>query len=134
MPINFNDVYEQRKKLEENVFQPKEAYNRLLISRGYYASFTHVCDLIKDKKNGTNVIFRDSKGDKYGSHQRYYESLIQSGDKTLASIGTKLRNYHKKRKIADYELKEYVKDLDVKIADQYLEECRALINLFLENK
>ena len=47
MPVTIESIYTQKHEIEQNKFFPKEAHNRLLISRGYYASFLYACELFK---------------------------------------------------------------------------------------
>lgn len=133
MPVSIDNIYEQKAQIEANKFHPKEAYNRLVISRGYYASFSHVCELINNKKNGINLIKKDVFGSDYGTHQCYYESLIACNYEELVEVGNKLKKYHSLRKKADYKLKLSVTDFDVKVANQHLKECKELIDFFIAN-
>ena len=134
MPVSVDDIYEQRNQIEYNKFQPKEAYNRLLISRGYYASFSYACEIINNKKNGILLVLKNDFDKPYSSHERYYESLIQCNYQVLVEVGNKLKSYHKLRKDADYKLKKHVTDLNLKTANQYLEECRELMDSFVKSK
>lgn len=133
MPVSIDDIYEQKRQIDVNSFKPKEAYNRLLISRGYYASFSYACEIIDNKKNGINLIRKD-KYKSYGSHECYYESLMQCDDDKLIDVGTKLKKYHYLRKKADYKLKKHVTDADLDLANQYLEECKELMDSFVQSK
>lgn len=133
MPVSIDDIYEQKNQIEANSFKPKEAYNRLLISRGYYASFSYACDIVNNKKNGINLIKKD-KYKSYGSHECYYESLIQCNDGKLTEVGAKLKKYHSLRKKADYKLQKHVTDADLDLANQYLEECKELMDCFVKDK
>ena len=133
MSVSIENVYEQRTQIELNKFQPKEAYNRLIISRGYYASFSHACELVNNKKSDVFLLSKDNFNNSYGSHERYYESLIQCSNDSLVEVGNKLKSYHYLRKKADYKLKKHVTDLDVKVANQYLEECKKLMNIFINS-
>lgn len=132
MSVSIEDMYEQKRQIEANKFLPKEAYNRLVISRGYYASFSHACELIKN--NNILLIKKDPFGAPYGPHERYYQSLIACNHKELIEVGNKLKNYHTLRKKADYRLNQHVTDLDVKIGNQYLEECKQLMDAFVQSK
>ncbi|OLF37195.1 hypothetical protein BTW00_03600 [Psychrobacter sp. C 20.9] len=133
MPVSIDDIYEQKTQIEANSFKPKEAYNRLLISRGYYASFSYACEIVNNKKHGINLIKKD-KYRSYGSHECYYESLMQCNDDRLTEVGTKLKKYHSLRKKADYKLKKHVTDADLDLANQYLEECKELMDVFVNGK
>lgn len=134
MPVSIDDMYEQKLQIEANRFQPKEAYNRLVISRGYYASFSYACELVENKKNNIRLIKKDASDNNYGTHQCYFESLIACDYEELVEVGNKLISYHKLRKKSDYQLKKHVTDLDVKVANQYLEECKVLMDSFMKNK
>ncbi|CAM3424427.1 hypothetical protein GCM10016272_02410 [Psychrobacter glaciei] len=133
MPVSIDDIYKQKSQIEANSFIPKEAYNRLLISRGYYASFSYACEIVDNKKNGINLIRKD-KYKSYGSHECYYESLMQCNYDKLTEVGAKLKRYHHLRKIADYKLKKHVTDADLDRANQYLEECKELMDSFVQSK
>ena len=134
MAVSIDDIYIQKTQIEANKFQPKEAYNRLVISRGYYASYSHACALINDKRNGIQLIKTKDSDRSYGSHELSYESLKQCEDMRLVEIGNKLKKYHYLRKVSDYKLKKYISDLDRKQANQYLEECRELMESFVNDK
>lgn len=133
MPVSIDDIYKQKSQIEANSFKPKEAYNRLLISRGYYASFSYACEIIDNKNNGIN-LFKKDKYRSYGSHECYYESLMQCDDVKLIDVGIKLKKYHYLRKKADYKLKTHVTDADLDLANQYLEECKELMDSFVKSK
>lgn len=132
MPVSIDDMYEQKLQIEANKFQPKEAYNRLVISRGYYASFSHACELIKN--NNIPLIKKNASNEGYGTHQCYHESLIACSYEELVEVGNKLKSYHTLRKKADYKLKQHVTDFDVKVANQHLNECRDLMDSFVNNQ
>lgn len=134
MPINIEDVYQQKQEIQSHKFTPEEAYNRLLISRGYYASFLYACSLF-DKHNSYKLakIDKDCNGRTYGSHELYYESLMQSGVANLEYIGKTLKKYHKLRKDADYKLDKHIKQYDLLLAEQHFKECKERIDFFIKN-
>lgn len=130
MASSINDIYQQKEQIELNEFQPKEAYNRLVISRGYYASFSHTCNFVHDNKKKITLLKKDKNGKFYGSHGCYYESLILCNNTSLIELGQKLKKYHILRKKSDYKLKLNVTDLDVIYANEYLHDCKNIIDNF----
>ena len=129
MPISIQDIYLQKQAVEGLSFVPKEAYNRLLISRGYYASFLFACELFKPNTNHNLVLFN---GD-YGSHQKIYESLIRSNIPNLKYVGKILKKYHTLRKNADYKLNLHINEIKVMEANSHFKECKERIEFFLKN-
>lgn len=129
MPVSIQDVYLQKEAVEQLSFVPKEAYNRLLISRGYYASFLFASELFKSNAGHKLVLFNDD----YGSHQKIYESLIRSNVANLKYVGKILKKYHTLRKDSDYKLYMHINDFKVMQANIYFQECKERIEFFLEN-
>lgn len=129
MPVSIQDVYLQKEAVEQLSFVPKEAYNRLLISRGYYASFLFACELFKSNASHKLVLFDDG----YGSHQKIYESLIRSNVPNLKYIGKTLKKYHTLRKYSDYKLHMHINDFKLMQADMHFKECKERIEFFLKN-
>ena len=129
MPVSIQDIYLQKEAVEQLNFVPKEAYNRLLISRGYYASFLFACELFKANASHTLVLSNNN----YGSHQKIYESLIESNIPNLMYVGKILKKYHRLRKDSDYKLFMHITDFKVIQADKYFEECKERIEFFLKN-
>lgn len=134
MPITVQDIYKQKLEIASHPFQPKEAYNRLLISRGYYASFLYARSLFdRNSTNQINLITHKPNGEPYSSHEKYYESLIRSGNENLMRIGKELKKYHVLRKQSDYKLTHHIRDYELMYAEQYFNECKARISFFLKN-
>lgn len=134
MPITIEDIYTQKNEIEQSKFVPKEAYNRLLISRGYYASFLYACELFKSNAEYKLTLYSKSlEGRDYGSHQKIYESLIRSGIANLMYIGKSLKTYHKLRKDSDYKLHLYIKEYDALLAEQHFQDCKERIEFFMKN-
>ncbi len=128
MPVKIEDIYLQKAEIEKNSFLPQEAHSRLLISRGYYASFLYACELFKGVHNLTVC---DNK--EYGSHQKIYESLINSNVSNLKYIGKTLKKYHKLRKDSDYKLHMHIRGYELMLAEQHFKECKERIDFFIEN-
>lgn len=134
MPVTIEDIYVQKNEIEQSKFVPKEAHNRLLISRGYYASFLYACELFKSNAKYKLTLYSKSlEGKDYGSHQKIYESLIRSGITNLMYIGKSLKTYHKLRKDSDYKLHLYIKEYDVLLAEQHFQDCKERIEFFIKN-
>ena len=134
MPVAIEDIYIQKQEIENNNFIPKEAHNRLLISRGYYASFLYARGLFKgDAKYKLTMYSTSIEGKDYGSHQKIYESLIRSGSANLMYIGKSLKSYHKLRKDSDYHLHLHIRGYELMLAEQHFKECKERIDFFIEN-
>ncbi len=134
MPVNIEDIYIQKYEIEQNKFTPKEAHSRLLISRGYYASFLYACELFKDDAKYKLNLYSESLNEKrYGSHEKIYESLIRSEVSNLKYVGKILKKYHRLRKDSDYKMHLYIKDYDAISAEQHFQECKERIDFFIEN-
>lgn len=134
MPVTIEDIYTQKYEIEQNKFTPKEAYNRLLISRGYYASFLYARELFNGGPKYKLTLYSeclDNKG--YGSHEKIYESLIRSEATNLKYVGKILKKYHKLRKISDYKMYLHIKDYDAISAEQHFQDCKERIDFFIKN-
>lgn len=132
MPVTIEDVYTQKYEIEQNKFTPKEAHNRLLISRGYYASFLYARELFKGKYKLT--LYSKALDNKdYGSHEKIYESLIRSEVASLKYVGKILKKYHQLRKTSDYKMHLHIKDYDVLSAEQHFQDCKERIEFFMKN-
>lgn len=129
MPVSIQDIYLQKQEVEQLNFVPKEAYNRLLISRGYYASFLFASELFKPNASSKLILLNGN----YGSHQIIYESLICSSIPNLKYVGKILKKYHTLRKESDYKLYMYINDFKVMQAEQHFKECRERIDFFIAN-
>lgn len=134
MPVTIKDIYTQKQEIEQNRFIPKEAHNRLLISRGYYASFLYACELFSVGAQYKLELYSKSlEGKCYGSHQKIYESLIRSGVANLMYIGKSLKAYHRLRKYSDYKLNMHIRDYELMLAEQYYQDCKERIDFFIAN-
>ncbi|WP_201546119.1 hypothetical protein [Psychrobacter sp. H7-1] len=135
MSITYHDCYQQKQEIEKNSFSPKEAYIRVLISRGYYAAYSHSQELFKpNAPYKISIVRANPITDKpYGSHEKFYESLMADKDVNLNNIGKLLQKYHRLRKKSDYKLNQHINDLDKKNAEKYLDECKKRIDFFLVN-
>lgn len=132
MSISIEDAYKQRSELDNLSFEPIEALERLKISRGYYATFLSARAIIE--KHKIPMVVRKSNGDKYGSHEKIYESLVlYTISPNLVEVGLQLRNYHKLRKKADYDIHKNITEYDVDLARSYFEACRKRIEFFEKN-
>lgn len=134
MPVTIEDIYTQKHEIEQNKFSPKEAHNRLLISRGYYASFLYACELFNSDAKYNLTLYSESLDNKgYGSHEKIYESLIRSEVTNLKYVGKILKKYHKLRKISDYKMHLHIKDYDAISAEQHFQDCKERIDFFIAN-
>lgn len=134
MPVTIEDMYTQKYEIEQNKFTPKEAHNRLLISRGYYASFLYACELFNGNAKYKLTLYSECLDDKgYGSHEKIYESLIRSEIANLKYVGKILKKYHKLRKISDYKMRLHIKDYDAISAEQHFQDCKERIDFFIAN-
>ncbi len=134
MPVTIEDIYTQKYEIEQNKFTPKEAHNRLLISRGYYASFLYACELFNGNAKYKLTLYSESLDNKgYGSHEKIYESLIRSEVTNLKYVGKILKKYHKLRKISDYKMLLHIKDYDAISAEQHFQDCKERIEFFIKN-
>lgn len=134
MPVKIEDIYTQKHEIEKNRFIPKEAYNRLVISRGYYASFLYACKLFgRDASYKIDLHEKCLDNKYYGSHEKVYESLIRSEVSNLKYIGKTLKKYHRLRKNSDYKLYLHIQGNDALIAEQHFKECKERIDFFIEN-
>lgn len=134
MPVRIKDIYTQKYEIENNKFIPKEAHDRLLISRGYYASFLYACELFNANAKYKLILYYKSLDDKnYGSHEKIYESLIRSEVTNLKYVGKTLKKYHRLRKQSDYKLHLHIKDYDAVMAEQHFKECKERIDFFIDN-
>lgn len=133
MPVTIEDIYTQKYEIEQNKFIPKEAHNRLLISRGYYASFLYACELFNGGAKYKLTLYSESLDNKdYGSHEKIYESMIRSEFTNLKYVGKVLKKYHKLRKISDYKMHLHIKDYDVISAEQHFQDCKERIDFFIK--
>lgn len=134
MPVKIEDIYKQKYEIENNKFIPNEAHNRLLISRGYYASFLYACELFSRNASYKLDLYEKCLDNKYyGSHEKIYESLIRSKVPNLKYIGKTLKKYHRLRKNSDYKLHLHIQGNDALIAEQHFQECKERIAFFIEN-
>lgn len=134
MPVNIEDIYTQKYEIEQNNFAPKEAHNRLLISRGYYATFLYACELFKGNGRYKLTLYSESlEGRNYGSHEKIYESLMRSGITNLMYIGKSLQAYHKLRKDSDYKLHMHIRGYELMLAEQHFQDCKKRIDFFIAN-
>ncbi|MFK3867621.1 hypothetical protein ACI2IV_03960 [Psychrobacter faecalis] len=134
MPVTIEDIYTQKYEIEKNKFSPKEAHNRLLISRGYYASFLYACELFNGEAKYKLTLYPKSLDhNSYGSHEKIYESLIRSDVKNLKYVGKILKKYHKLRKNSDYKMYLHIKDYDAISAEQHFQDCKERIDFFIAN-
>lgn len=134
MPVTIEDMYTQKYEIEQNKFTPKEAHNRLLISRGYYASFLYARKLFDGNAKYKLSLYSESLDDRsYGSHEEIYESLIRSEVDNLKYVGKVLKKYHKLRKNSDYKMHLYIKDYDAISAEQHFQDCKERIDFFIAN-
>ena len=134
MTISNNDVYKQKIEIEKLLFEPIEAVKRLVISRGYYATFLYARLIVKNEEFNIPLITKDPKGYNLGSHASIYESMIAQKDFiNLSDIGLKLKNYHGLRKISDYELSYSLTKYDETLAEKYFSECKEQMDFFLKN-
>lgn len=134
MPVTIKDIYIQKKEIEKNNFIPKEAHNRLLISRGYYASFLYATELFKgNSKYKLDLYSKSLDGNNYGSHEKVYESLMRSKVANLMHIGKILKTYHRLRKDSDYKLHMHIRGYELMLAEQYFKECKERIDFFIAN-
>ena len=134
MPVTIKDIYTQKYEIEQNQFVPKEAHNRLLISRGYYASFLYACELFNaGAQYKLNLYSKSLEGKGYGSHQKIYESLMRSGIANLMYIGKSLKGYHQLRKNSDYKLDKHIRDYELMLAEKHYKDCKERIDFFIAN-
>lgn len=134
MPVKIEDIYAQKSEIEQNKFLPKEAHSRLLISRGYYASFLYASELFKGNAKYKLTLYSKSlEGKNYGSHQKIYESLMRSGIANLMYIGKSLKAYHKLRKNSDYDLNIHIREYELMLAEQHFKDCKERIDFFIAN-
>lgn len=134
MPVTIEDIYLQKHEIEKNNFIPKEAHNRILISRGYYASFLYACELFKSDAKYKLTLYSKSLDDKdYGSHEKIYGSLMRSGITNLMYIGKSLQAYHKLRKDSDYKLHMHIRGYELMLAEQHFQDCKERIDFFIAN-
>lgn len=134
MPVIIGDIYLQKHEIEKNNFTPKEAHNRILISRGYYASFLYARELFKGNAKYKLTLYSKSlDGKDYGSHEKIYESLMRSGITNLMYIGKSLQTYHKLRKDSDYKLHMHIRGYELMLAEQHFQDCKERIDFFIAN-
>lgn len=139
MPINIEDMYKLKETLEGLNFEPVEANSRLLIARGYYATY-HLAsslfglDSAKKLTQYTEQPFKKGSVPRvYSSHQSVYMSLQRSNVSSLIEVGKKMQRYHDLRCKADYDISLRITPTDIDQAESNLIECRKEINSYIEN-
>lgn len=139
MPINIEAMYKLKESLEGLNFEPAEAYSRLLIARGYYATYHLASSLFEldcSKKLTQHTVAPFKKGStprKYSSHQSVYMSLQRSSIDSLIEVGKKMQRYHDLRCKADYDINLRITPTDIDEAESSLIECQNKIKSYIEN-
>ncbi|WP_201604848.1 MULTISPECIES: hypothetical protein [Pseudomonadota] len=138
MPINIEDMYKLKEKLEGLNFEPVEAHSRLLIARGYYATY-HLAsslfglDCAKKLTQYTEQPFKKGSVPRaYSSHQSVYMSLQRSNIVSLIEAGKQMQRYHDLRCKADYDISLRITPTDIDEAESSLIECQRKINSYIE--
>lgn len=137
MAVKVEDIYKQKFALDSISFEPIESYERLKITRGYYAAFLYARQLLNtDDSLEWHSCHPDSKNpqkDRYGSHQKVYMSLIHSKIRVLSEIGQTLLLYHELRKKSDYNLHLNITPDDISNAEIYFNSCKERIEFYMKN-
>lgn len=137
MAINVEDVYKQKSAIDYINFEPVESYERLKITRGYYATFLHARKLLDTDDSlewhSCPPNSKDPQKDKYGSHQKVYMSLIHSQIRVLSEVGQTLLLYHGLRKKSDYNLHLNITPDDISNAEIYFNSCKERIEFYMKN-
>ena len=95
MAVEVEDIYKQKFALDSISFEPIESYERLKITRGYYAAFLYARQLLNTDDSlewhSCHPNSKDPQKDRYGSHQKVYMSLIHSKIRVLPRTKKKIR-------------------------------------------
>ncbi|WP_087041199.1 hypothetical protein [Psychrobacter sp. JB385] len=137
MAVNVEDIYKQKYAIDGISLEPTESYERLKITRGYYAAFLYARELI-DTDDSLEWHFhhpnsKDPKKDRYGSHQKVSMSLIHSKIRILHEVGQTLLLYHELRKKSDYRLNLNITPDDITNAEIYFKSCKERIEFYIKN-
>lgn len=139
MPINIEDLYKLKDALGSLNLESVETHNRLLIARGYYATY-HLASLLFEldcaKKLTKYTELPCKKGSvprQYSYHQSVYMSLQRSNISSLIEVGQKMRRYHDLRCKADYDINLRITPTDIEEAESSFIECRKEINSYIKN-
>lgn len=139
MPINIEDMYKLKEALEGLKFEPIEAHSRLLIARGYYATYhlaSSIFELDCAKKLTQYMEAPFKKGSvprAYSSHQSVYMSLQRSNVSSLIEVGKKMQRYHDLRCKADYDISLRITPTDIDEAESSLVNCQNKIKSYIED-
>lgn len=139
MPVNIEDMYKLKEALKGLNFEPVEAQSRLLIARGYYATYHLASSLFElecAKKLTQYTELPSKKGSvprAYSSHQSVYMSLQRSNISSLIEVGKKMQRYHDLRCKADYDINLRITPTDIDEAESNFIECQKNINSYIEN-
>lgn len=137
MSVNVEDIYKQKAAIDCVDFAPLESYERLKITRGYYAAFLYARELLNTNDSlvwhSCPPNSKDPRKDRYGSHQKVSMSLIHSKIRILHEVGQTLSLYHELRKKSDYDLHLDITPDDVKNAEDYFKFCKERIDFYMKN-
>lgn len=133
MSIIIEDLFSQKIAIEGFSIDPKESFERLKISRGYYANFSFATAIVKDAQYNIPFIETDENGKYYGSHEKIFESLIATKNRDLIQLAYKLKDYHLLRKKSDYDLHLDITADDIKNAETYFNECGDRMRFFVKD-
>lgn len=136
MSISIEDLFAQKTAIEGFSIDPKESFERLKISRGYYANFSFATSIVNDKQY--NIPFIESKEvdgkiKYFGPHEQIFESLIATKNRDLVQLAYKLKDYHLLRKKSDYDLDLDLTLNDIKNAETYFNECGDRMRFFVKD-
>lgn len=139
MAVTIGDLYKQKSEVDKMSSECTEAYERLKIIRGYYATFLYASSLFDTAhSNGHILVMYDyppnptEKTRKYGSHQKVSMSLQRSKIKILTNLGIDLVKYHDLRKKAEYDIGVDITDDDIKMAEGYFQTFKEHIDFYLK--
>lgn len=136
MSLITEDLYSLKKSLKSFNAAPRELVERLVISRGYYATYHYSKKVISD----TDIVLYEYKPNKkggspqrYSSHQAVSQSLIRSKKEGLMQLGRDLKRYHDLRCKADYDIHLNITETDKELAEDLHNSIKQQLESYVNN-